>query len=76
MMLKTKLGGATNALKKIMPFMDAVDDPQTSEDLKRTKEEIDKAKSYIETLENNPLPATELDEYLIKNIKIMQQSAL
>ena len=37
------------------------------------KEEIDKAKSYIETLENNPLPATELDEYLIKNIKIMDE---
>ena len=35
------------------------------------KEEIDKAKSYIETLENTPLPSNELDEYLIKNIKIM-----
>ena len=27
--------------------MDAVDDPQTSEDLKRTKEEIDKAKEVL-----------------------------
>ena len=47
MMLKAKLGTATNALKKIMPFMDAVDDPQTSEDLKRTKEQIDKAKEVL-----------------------------
>lgn len=47
MMLKAKLGGATNALKKIMPFMDAVDDPQTSEDLQRTKEQIDKAKEVL-----------------------------
>ena len=47
MMLKAKLGSATNALKKIMPFMDAVDDPQTSEDLKRTKEQIDKAKAVL-----------------------------
>jgi arsenite-transporting ATPase len=47
MMLKAKLGGATNALRKIMPFMDAVDDPQTSEDLKRTKEQIDKAKEVL-----------------------------
>lgn len=37
------------------------------------KEEIDKAKSYIETLENTPLPSNELDEYLIKNIKIMDE---
>ena len=37
MMLKAKLGSATNALRKIMPFMDEIDDPQTSEDLKRTK---------------------------------------
>ena len=28
-------------------FMDAVDDPQTSEDLKRTKEQIDKAKEVL-----------------------------
>ena len=47
MMAKAKLGAATNALKKIMPFMDAVDDPQTSEDLKRTKEQIDKAKEIL-----------------------------
>ena len=47
MLLKTKLGTATNALKKIIPFMDAVDDPQTSEDLKRTKEQIDKAKEIL-----------------------------
>ncbi|MDO5823173.1 ArsA family ATPase [Methanobrevibacter sp.] len=46
-MLKTKLGSATNALKKIMPFMEAVDDPKTSEDLKRTKEQIDKAKTVL-----------------------------
>ena len=37
------------------------------------KEEIDKAKSYIETLENTPLPSNKLDEYLIKNIKIMDE---
>lgn len=37
------------------------------------KEEIDKAKSYIETLENTPLPSNELGEYLIKNIKIMDE---
>ena len=47
MMVKTKLGSATNKLKKIMPFMDAVDDPQTTEDLKRTKEEINKAKEVL-----------------------------
>ena len=47
MMFKAKLGTATTALKKIMPFMDAVDDPQTSEDLKRTKEQIDKAKVVL-----------------------------
>ena len=47
MLLKAKLGTATNSLKKIMPFMDAVDDPQTSEDLKRTKEQIDKAKGIL-----------------------------
>ena len=47
MMAKAKLGSATNALKKIMPFMDAVDNPQTSEDLKRTKEQINKAKEIL-----------------------------
>ena len=47
MMLKTRLGSALNSVKKIMPFMDAVDDPQTAEDLKRTKEEIDKAKVVL-----------------------------
>ena len=47
MMVKTKLGSATNKLKKIMPFMDAVDNPQTTEDLKRTKEEINKAKEVL-----------------------------
>ena len=47
MLAKAKLGTATNALKKIMPFMDAVDDPQTSEDLKRTKEQIDRAKEVL-----------------------------
>ena len=47
MLAKAKLGTATNALKKIMPFMEAVDDPQTSEELKRTKDEIDKAKAVL-----------------------------
>ena len=47
MTVKAKLGSVTNNLKKIMPFMDAVDDPQTSEDLKRTKEEINKAKEVL-----------------------------
>jgi arsenite-transporting ATPase len=47
MMLKAKLGSATNALRKIMPFMDEVDNPQTSEDLKRTKEQIDQAKEIL-----------------------------
>ena len=47
MMLKAKLGSATNALRKIMPFMDEIDDPQTSEDLKRTKEQIDQAKEIL-----------------------------
>jgi arsenite-transporting ATPase len=47
MMLKAKLGSATNALRKIMPFMDEVDDPQTSEDLKRTKEQINQAKAVL-----------------------------
>ena len=46
-MLRTKIGSATNSLKKIIPFMDAVDDPKTTEDLKRTKEEIDKAKIVL-----------------------------
>ena len=47
MMLKAKLGSATNALRKIMPFMDEIDDSQTSEDLKRTKEQIDQAKAVL-----------------------------
>ncbi|WP_432645428.1 ArsA family ATPase [Methanobrevibacter sp.] len=47
MMLKAKLSGVTNSLKKIMPFMDAVDDPKTSEDLKRTKEQINMAKKVL-----------------------------
>ena len=47
MMLKTKLGSTVNKLKKIMPFLEAADDPQTVEDLKRTKEEIDKAKLVL-----------------------------
>ena len=37
MMLKAKLGSATNALRKIMPFMDEVDNPQTSEDGQKSK---------------------------------------
>ena len=43
MMAKAKLGSLANSLKNIMPFMDAVDNPQTAEDLKRTKEQIDEA---------------------------------
>ena len=37
MMLKAKIGSATNALRKIIPFMDEIDNPQTSEDLKKPK---------------------------------------
>ena len=41
MMIKAKLGSAANSLKNLIPFMDAADNPQTSEELKRTKEQID-----------------------------------
>ena len=44
MMIKAKLGSAANSLKNLIPFMDAADNPQTSEELKRTKEQIDEAK--------------------------------
>ena len=54
MMLKAKLGSATNALRKIMPFMDEVDNPQTSEDLKRTKEQIDQAKEILSNPDRTP----------------------
>ena len=47
MLAKTKLGSVANSLKNILPFMDAVDDPQTTEDLKRTKEQIDEAKKVL-----------------------------
>ena len=47
MMAKAKLGSLANSLKNIMPFMDAVDNPQTAEDLKRTKEQIDEAKKVL-----------------------------
>ena len=47
MMAKAKLGSVANSLKNIMPFMDAVDNPQTAEDLKRTKEQIDEAKKVL-----------------------------
>lgn len=47
MIAKAKLGSVANTLKSIMPFMDAVDDPKTAEDLKRTKEQIDEAKKVL-----------------------------
>ena len=47
MLIKTKLGSAANSLKNLIPFMDAADDPQTTEDLKRTKEQIDQAKEVL-----------------------------
>ena len=47
MLAKARLGSVANTLKGIMPFMDAVDNPQTAEDLKRTKEQIDKAKDVL-----------------------------
>ena len=47
MMAKTRLGSLTNSLKGIIPFMDAVDNPQTTEDLKRTKEQINQAKEVL-----------------------------
>ena len=47
MLAKTKLGTLANSLKGILPFMDAVDNPQTTEDLKRTKEQIDEAKKVL-----------------------------
>ena len=43
MMAKAKLGSLANSLKNIMPFMDAVDNPQTAEELKRTKRLLKKA---------------------------------
>lgn len=47
MLIKTKLGSAANSLKNLIPFMDEADDPQTTEDLKRTKEQIDQAKDVL-----------------------------
>ncbi len=47
MMIKAKLGSAANSLKNLIPFMDAADNPQTSEELKRTKEQIDEAKKVL-----------------------------
>ena len=52
MMLKAKLGTATNALKKIMPFMDAVDDPQTSEDLKESERALEALGKYDITVDS------------------------
>ncbi|WP_427003596.1 ArsA family ATPase [Methanobrevibacter intestini] len=47
MMIKAKLGSAANSLKNLIPFMDAADNPQTTEELKRTKEQIDEAKKVL-----------------------------
>lgn len=47
MKIKAKLGTAANSLKKIIPFMDAGDDIQSTEELERTKEQINKAKEVL-----------------------------
>lgn len=48
MMIKAKLGSAANSLKNLIPFYGRLpDNPQTSEELKRTKEQIDEAKKVL-----------------------------
>ncbi len=47
MMIKAKLGSTANSLKNLIPFMDTADNPQTSEELKRTKKQIDEAKKVL-----------------------------
>ena len=47
MKAKAKLGTAANALKNIIPFMDAADDLQSSKELEETKKQIDEAKAVL-----------------------------
>ena len=47
MKAKAALGNATNALKNIIPFMDADDDIQTRQELEETKRQIDEAKAVL-----------------------------
>ena len=56
MLAKTKLGSFANSIKGILPFMDAVDNPQTTEDLKRTKEQIDEAKKVLSDPDRTQAP--------------------
>lgn len=47
MTLKTKLGEAANKVKNYIPFMDADEDVQSTEELRRTKEQINEAKKVL-----------------------------
>ena len=47
MKAKAALGNATNALKNIIPFMDADEDIQTRQELEETKKQIDEAKAVL-----------------------------
>ena len=47
MKAKAALGNATNALKNIIPFMDADEDIQTRQELEETKKQIDQAKAVL-----------------------------
>ena len=47
MKAKAALGNATNALKNIIPFMDADEDMQTRQELEETKKQIDQAKAVL-----------------------------
>lgn len=47
MKAKAKLGSAANKLKNIIPFMDADEDIQSTEELERTKRQINEAKAVL-----------------------------
>ncbi len=47
MKARAKLGTAANALKNIIPFMDAADDAQSAAQLDETKKQIDEAKRVL-----------------------------
>ena len=47
MKAKAALGNATNALKNIIPFMDADEDIETRQELEETKKQIDQAKAVL-----------------------------
>lgn len=47
MKVKAKLGSAANKLKNIIPFMDSEEDIQTTEELERTKKQINEAKEVL-----------------------------